>query len=299
MENTNFRSGYVSVIGRPNAGKSTLINHIVGEKVSIISRKPQTTRNKILAIYQDEESQIIFIDTPGVHTPKNKLGKYMVKTAYSSLSDSDLILLIVDGNKGESALDDRIIENLKKANLPVILLINKVDLMKKEDILGLISVFSERFQFETIIPISALKGVGLDDLLKEIKKFIPYGPQYFPDDAVTDQTERQLVSEMVREKILHYLHQEIPHGVAVMVDSMKQRENGGYHIEVTVVCERSSHKMIIIGKKGEMLKRIGSAARRDIESMLGEKCYLDIWVKVKDEWRDNEALIKNFGYVEE
>lgn len=299
MENTNFKSGFVSVIGRPNAGKSTLINHIVGEKISIISRKPQTTRNKILAIYQDEESQIILIDTPGVHTPKNKLGNYMVKAAYSSLADSDLILLIVDGNKGEAALDDRIIENLKKANLPVILLINKVDLMKKEDILALISCFSERFQFETIVPISALKGVGLVDLLKEIKKFMPYGPKYFPDDAVTDQTERQLVSEMVREKILNYLHQEIPHGVAVMVDSMNQRESGGYHIEVTVVCERSSHKMIIIGKKGEMLKRIGTSARRDIESMLGEKCFLDIWVKVKDEWRDNEAQIKNFGYVEE
>ena len=299
MENTNFRSGFVSVIGRPNAGKSTLINHIVGEKVSIISRKPQTTRNKILAIYQDEESQVVFIDTPGLHTPKNKLGNYMVKAAYSSLADCDLILLIVDGNKGEAALDERIIENLKKANMPVILLINKVDLMKKEGILSLIASFSERYPFETIIPISALKGEGLEDLLIEIKKFMPYGPQYFPDDAVTDQTERQLVSEMVREKILNYLHQEIPHGVAVMVDSMKQRENGGFHIEVTVVCERSSHKMIIIGKKGEMLKRIGSAARHDIETMLGEKCYLDIWVKVKDEWRDNEALIKNFGYIEE
>ena len=289
----NFKSGFVTVIGRPNVGKSTLINKLVGQKVAIVSNRPQTTRNKITAVYQDDESQIVFVDTPGIHTPKNKLGDFMVKSAYSALSDMDAVVFMVDASR--DITDMNIINKLQSMNAALILVINKVDLVPKENILGIIAKYSELCNFDEIIPVSAEKKDGLDLLVDTIKKTLPYGPKYFPDDMVTDQPERQIVSEIIREKVLRFLRQEVPHGTAVEITTMHSEDNLS-KINATIFVEKSGHKLILIGKGGDMIKKIGTSARYEIEKLLGCKVHLELWVKVKDDWRNNEAQIKNFGF---
>ncbi len=289
----NFKSGFITVIGRPNVGKSTLINKIIGQKVAIVSNKPQTTRNKITAVYQDDESQIVFVDTPGIHNPKNKLGNFMVKAAFSAMEDMDAVLFMVDASK--DITDQNIIKKLQSVKCAVILVINKVDLVPKEKILEIIAKYCDICNFDEVIPISAEKNDGVDLLVDTIKNVLPYGPKYFPDDMVTDQPERQIVSEMIREKILRFLRQEIPHGTAVEITTMKT-EGDLCKINATIFVERDSHKRIIIGSGGDMMKKIGTSARREIEKFLGCKVHLELWVKVKDDWRNNEAQIKNFGF---
>ena len=295
--NNKFHSGFVSLIGRPNVGKSTLMNLIIGEKIAIMSGKPQTTRNRIQAILTTENSQIIFIDTPGIHKPKSKLGNYMVKSAESTFSDADIILYLIEPYEKIKDSDAAIIEKLKKTGSPVFLLINKVDTVEKPELLKVMDSYSRQYAFAEIIPVSALKGTNKDTLLKTIESYLPEGPRFFPDDMITDQPERQITAELIREKALYLLQEEIPHGIAVEITSMKQRENMALvDIEATIYCERDSHKGIIIGKHGAMLKKIGSNARRDIERLLGSPVNLQLWVKVKKDWRDSDMLLKNFGY---
>ena len=292
----NFKSGFVTVIGRPNVGKSTLINSIVGQKVAIVSNKPQTTRNKITAIYADDVSQIVFVDTPGIHTPKNKLGAVMVKSAYSALSDMDAVVFMVDASK--DITDENIIKRLQTVKVPMILAINKIDIVPKEKLLGIIAKYSGLCSFDEVIPISAQKKDGVKLLVDTIRKFLPYGPKYYPDDQVTDQPERQIVSEMIREKILRFLLQEVPHGTAVEITAMKN-EKDLCRINATIYVEKPGHKLILIGKGGEMIKKIGTSARIEIEKFLDKKVHLELWVKVKDDWRNNEAQIRNFGFKSE
>ena len=292
----NFKSGFVTVIGRPNVGKSTLINSVVGQKVAIVSNKPQTTRNKITAIYADDDSQIVFLDTPGIHNPKNKLGAVMVKSAYSALSDMDAVVFMVDASK--DITDENIIKRLQTIKSPMILAINKIDIVPKEKLLGIIAKYSALCSFDEVIPISAQKKDGVGLLVDTIKKFLPYGPKYFPDEQVTDQPERQIVAEMIREKVLRFLLQEVPHGTAVEITTMKN-EKDICKINATIYVEKSGHKMILIGKGGEMIKKIGTSARIEIEKFLDKKVHLELWVKVKDDWRNNEAQIRNFGFKSE
>ena len=293
----NFKSGFVAIIGRPNVGKSTLMNHLIGQKIAITSKKPQTTRNKIQTVYTCEDGQIIFLDTPGIHKAKNKLGEYMVNVAEQTLKDVDVILWLVEPTTYIGAGEKHIAEQLQKTSLPVILVINKVDTVKKEDILQVIDNYRKLYDFAEIIPVSALKGENTDDLLQAMMKYLPTGPQYYDEDTITDQPERQIVAEMIREKALRNLSDEIPHGIAVAIDRMHERPNGGIiDIDATIVCERNSHKGIIIGKQGAMLKKIGSQARADMEALLDCKVNLKLWVKVKKDWRDSDFLIKNFGY---
>lgn len=292
----NFKSGFVTVIGRPNVGKSTLINSIVGQKVAIVSNKPQTTRNKITAIYADDVSQIVFVDTPGIHNPKNKLGAVMVKSAYSALSDMDAVIFMVDASK--DITDENIIKRLQTVKVPMILAINKIDIVPKKKLLGIIAKYSGLCSFDEVIPISAQKKDGVKLLVDTIRKFLPYGPKYYPDDQVTDQPERQIVSEMIREKILRFLLQEVPHGTAVEITAMKN-EKDICKINATIYVEKPGHKMILIGKGGEMIKKIGTSARIEIEKFLDKKVHLELWVKVKDDWRNNEAQIRNFGFKSE
>lgn len=292
-----FKSGFVSIIGRPNVGKSTLMNTLIGEKVAIMSNKPQTTRNRIQTVLTREDFQAIFIDTPGIHTPKNKLGEYMVKAATTTLNEVDAIFYLVEADPFIGKLDQEIIEHLKTVNTPVFLCINKIDSVSKEIVLQTIDVYSKAYDFKEIIPISAYERTNVEAILKCIPNYLPEGPQFFPDDMLTDQPERQIVAEIIREKALHLLDKEIPHGIAVEIDSMKRREKGNMvDIEATIVCERDSHKRIIIGKQGQMIKEIGSKARYDIERLLGSKIYLTLWVKIKKNWRDSDFLIKNYGY---
>lgn len=291
----NYRSGYVSIIGCPNVGKSTLLNSILGEKVAIVTSKPQTTRNRIIGIKTLSDAQIIFIDTPGIHKPKHKLGEKMVKTAVDSFKEVDLILFMVEPiepKKGEM----EIINLLKKINIPVFLLINKIDTVKKPNLLILIEHFSKLYPFKEIIPISALKFDGIDLLLQKIYDYLPFGPKYYPDDLLTDQLERFMVSEIIREKIMNLTEEEIPHSVAVEVSEWKERENGLITIRCNIYVEREGQKAIIIGKKGTMLKSIGSSARIDIERLLNTKVFLELWVKVKRNWRNDNQLLKELGY---
>ncbi len=291
-----FYSGFVSIIGRPNVGKSTLLNRFVGEKIAIISNKPQTTRNKIQAILTNNDYQIIFIDTPGIHKPKSKLGSVMNNAAENSTKDVDAILLLVNPVEKISDSDKEIIEKLKKSRSPVFLVINKIDTVGKAAILAIIDEYSRLYDFKAIVPISALNGENIDSLLNEIKLCLPQGPKYFPADMVTDQPERQIAAELIREKALYLLDEEVPHGVAVEITSMKKRQDKNLvDIEATIYCERDSHKGIIIGKGGLMLKNIGSRSRADIEMILGSPVNLQLWVKVKKDWRDNDFLIRNFG----
>ncbi len=297
-KNKNFKSGFVSIVGMPNVGKSTLLNMIAGQKIAIISDKPQTTRNKILAIHTTEDEQIVFTDTPGIHKPHNKLGEVMVKSANESMSDVDVILFCVDATKEIQKTERSIAENIKAKGLPCILVINKIDMVKKEELLPLIADYSNLHEFDAIVPISAKEGDGLEILLNNIRQYIPEGPQFYYDDMVTDQPEKQIAAEIIREKLLWLLDKEIPHGIAIEIERMKENKNLTA-INANIYCEKGSHKGIIIGKNGEMLKKIGSMARADIEKMLDKKVYLELWVKVKPDWRNSNAMIKNFGFTEE
>ena len=297
MENNAFKSGFVTLIGRPNVGKSTLMNCIIGQKIAITSNKPQTTRNRIQTVYTSEEGQIVFLDTPGIHKAKNKLGDYMVTVAEKTLSEVDVILWLGEPSNFIGAGERHIIEQLKKGKTPVILVINKIDTVKKEQLLEYIDTYRKEYDFAEIVPVSALKAENIKELLKCIMKYLPYGPAFYDEDTVTDQPVRQIVAELIREKTLRLLSDEIPHGVAVSIESMKYKKNI-VDIEATIFCERDSHKGIIIGKNGAMLKKIGSMARRDIEELLEKQANLQLWVKVKKDWRDSDFLLKNFGYQE-
>lgn len=295
--NADFKSGFAAIIGRPNVGKSTLMNHLIRQKIAITSRKPQTTRNKIQTVYTDERGQVVFLDTPGIHKAKNKLGEYMVNVAQRTFKDADVILWLVEPTNFIGAGERHIAEQLKLCKLPVILVINKVDTVKKSEVAGFIESYRNICNFAEIVPVSALRSQNLDTLLECIFKYLPYGPQFYDEDTVTDQPQRQIVAEMIREKALRTLDEEIPHGIAVTIDRMKERSQGNLvDIDATIICERDSHKGIIIGKQGAMLKKIGSAARFEIEKMLDMKVNLKLWVKVKKDWRDSDYLIKNFGY---
>ena len=292
-----FKSGFVTLIGRPNVGKSTLMNMLIGEKISIISSKPQTTRNKIQTILTTDNAQVVFIDTPGLHTAKSKLGEYMVKSAETTMNDVDLVLYLIEPFEKIKDSDKAILDRLKNVTTPVFLVINKIDTINKEELFKVISSYKEVYDFKEIIPISALKQQNKKDLLKHIEKYLPEGPKYFPEDMITDQPEKQIVSEIIREKALYLLQEEIPHGIAVEITSMKKRkEKDIYDIDATIYCERDSHKGIIIGKQGSMLKKIGTNARKDIQRFLGTSINLQLWIKVKKGWRDNDFLLKNFGY---
>ncbi|MCI9216058.1 GTPase Era [Lachnospiraceae bacterium 42-17] len=294
----NFKSGFVTLIGRPNVGKSTLMNYLIGQKIAITSNKPQTTRNRIQTVLTTEEGQIVFVDTPGIHKAKNKLGEYMVNVAEKTLSEVDVVLWLVEPVTYIGAGEQHIAKQLSKVKTPVILVINKTDSVKREDVLASITSYKDIVSFAEIVPVSARTGENAGELLKVIMKYLPYGPQFYDEDTVTDQPERQIVAEIVREKALHSLQDEIPHGIAVAIDRMKIK-NKIMHIDATIICERDSHKGIIIGKQGNMLKKIGSTARYEIEKMLDIKVNLKLWVKVKKDWRDSDYLMKNFGYREE
>ncbi len=292
-----FQSGFVSLVGRPNVGKSTLMNHFIGEKIAIISNKPQTTRNKITSILTRDNFQCIFIDTPGIHKPKHKLGEYMVKSAENALNEIDVVLMLIEPTEKVLEKDKYVMEYLKNVKTPVILVINKIDTIEKEKLFQVIDNYRQIYDFAEVVPISAIKGQNTQELLEVIQKYLPEGPQYFPDDMVTDQPERQIVSEIIREKALHLLQDEIPHGIAVEIMSMKKRADKNLvDVEATIYCEKESHKGIVIGKQGNMLKKIGSRARIDVERLLGSPIYLQLWVKVKKDWRDSDFLLKNFGY---
>lgn len=296
-QNAAFKSGFATLIGRPNVGKSTLMNCLIGQKIAITSNKPQTTRNRIQTVYTSEEGQIVFLDTPGIHKAKNKLGDYMVGVAEKTMSEVDVILWLVEPSNFIGAGERHIIEQLQKTATPVILVINKIDTVKREQLLGYIDTYRKEYDFAEIVPVSALKAENTEELIKCIMKYLPYGPAFYDEDTVTDQPMRQIVAELIREKALRLLEEEIPHGVAVSIESMKFRKNI-VDIEATIVCERDSHKGIIIGKGGSMLKRIGSMARPEIEDMLEKQVNLQLWVKVKKDWRDSDFLLKNFGYNE-
>ena len=296
MEYTK-KSGFATLVGRPNVGKSTLMNHLIGQKIAITSDKPQTTRNRIQTVYTDERGQIIFLDTPGIHKAKNKLGEYMVNVAEHTLKEVDVILWLVEPTTFIGAGERHIAEQLNRVKTPVILVINKIDTVKNQDeILTFINAYKDICPFAEIVPVSALRKRNTDVLLEQIFKYLPYGPQYYDEDTVTDQPMRQIAAELIREKALRLLSDEIPHGIAVTIEKMKERENGIMDIEASIICEKDSHKGIIIGKGGSMLKKIGSAARREIEDMMETQVNLQLWVKVRREWRDSEIYMKNYGY---
>ena len=292
----DFKSGFVTLIGRPNVGKSTLMNYLIGQKIAITSNKPQTTRNRIQTVLTTDEGQIVFVDTPGIHKAKNKLGEYMVNVAEKTLNEVDVVLWLVEPTTFIGAGEQHIAKQLQRVKTPVILVINKVDSVKREEILPAIAAYKDIYDFADIVPVSARSGDNTDELLRVIMKYLPYGPQFYDEDTVTDQPERQIVAELIREKALRSLNEEVPHGIAVSIDQMKARNRKLIDIDATIICERDSHKGIIIGKQGAMLKKIGSQARPEIEDMLGKKVNLKLWVKVKKDWRDSDFLIKNFGY---
>ena len=296
----NFKSGFVTIIGRPNVGKSTLMNRLIGQKIAITSNKPQTTRNRIQTVYTDmEKGQIIFLDTPGIHKAKNKLGEYMVNVAEKTLGEVDVVLWIVEPTNYVGAGEQHIVEQLKKTTTPVILIINKVDMVEKEKVLEYIDTYRKLYDFAEIIPTSALRRQNMQDVIDSIFKYLPYGPQFYDEDNITDQPERAICAEITREKALHALNDEIPDGIVVGIDQMKERKGGIIDIDATIVCEKDSHKGIIIGKQGAMLKKIGTNARYEMERLLDAKVNLQLWVKVKKDWRDSDFLIKNFGYRED
>ena len=294
----DYKSGFVTLIGRPNVGKSTLMNYLIGQKIAITSKKPQTTRNRIQTVLTTEEGQIVFVDTPGIHKAKNKLGEYMVHVAERTLNEVDVVLWLVEPTTFIGAGEQHIAKQLAKVTTPVVLVVNKSDMVKKEELLPCIAKYNEVYDFADIVPVSARTGDNTQELLKVIMKYLPYGPQFYDEDTITDQPERQIVAELIREKALHCLNEEIPHGIAVSIDRMKARRKI-MDIDATIVCERDSHPGIIIGKQGARLKKIGSTARYEIERLLGCKVNLQLWVKVKKDWRDSDFLIKNFGYQED
>ena len=298
MDTQNKKSGFVTLIGRPNVGKSTLMNKLIGQKIAITSNKPQTTRNRIQTVYTSDEGQIVFVDTPGIHKAKNKLGEYMVNVAEKTLNEVDVILWLVEPTNFIGAGERHIAEQLAKVKTPKFLIINKVDTVKKEEILQFIDTYRKVLEFDEIIPVSALKGTNTDEVIAEIFKYLPYGPMFYDEDTVTDQPMRQIAAELIREKALRCLDEEIPHGIAVYIDRMEERtgKKSIIDIDATIVCERESHKGIIIGKQGVMLKKIGQAARYEIEKMMEIQINLKLWVKVRKEWRDSDIQLKNFGY---
>ena len=295
MENNSFKSGFAALIGRPNVGKSTLMNCLIGQKIAITSNKPQTTRNRIQTVYTDAESQIVFVDTPGIHKAKNKLGDYMTSVAEKSIGDVDVVLFLVEPTDYIGAGEHHIIEKLKKTKAPVFLIVNKIDTVKRDDLLRIITNYTKEFDFTEVIPVSALKADNTGELIKCIKKYLPYGEPFYDEDTVTDQPIKQIVAELIREKALKCLDEEIPHGIAVTIERMDFKPNI-VDIDATIICEKDSHKGIIIGKQGQMLKKIGSAARYEIEDLIENQANLQLWVKVKSNWRDSDMLIKNYGY---
>lgn len=292
-----FKSGFVTIIGRPNVGKSTLMNHLIGQKIAITSNKAQTTRNRIQTVYTCEQGQIIFLDTPGINQAKNKLGEYMLSAVDTALSEMDVVLWLVEPTTYIGRGEQAIIERLKKVHTPVLLIINKIDTVEKEAVEQAVKTYQEAYAFDAIIPVSALRNRNTEEVLHKILKYLPEGPQYYDEDTITDQPERQIMAEIIREKALRCLEHEIPHGIAVVIERMKDRPAGNIvDIDATIICERDSHKGIIIGKQGAMLKKIGTQARVDMEKLLDTKVNLKLWVKVKKDWRDSEYLLKNFGY---
>ena len=301
MDNlSTYKSGFVAIIGRPNVGKSTLMNHLIGQKIAITSSKAQTTRNRIQTVYTDDEGQIVFLDTPGINKAKNKLGEYMMNVAYSTLNEVDIVMWIVEPTTFIGAGERHIIDVLSKVNTPVVLVINKTDTVDKQAVADAINTYKEVHDFDAIVPVSALRGHNQAELIKTLKRLLPFGPQFYDEDTITDQPERQIVAEMIREQALRQLDKEIPHGIAVVIDRMKERPDGScMDIEATIICERDSHKGIIIGKQGAMLKKIGTKARISMENLLDMKVNLKLWVKVKKDWRDSDTLLRNYGYREE
>lgn len=297
--NDTYKSGFVAIIGRPNVGKSTLMNQLIGQKIAITSSKAQTTRNRIQTVYTSDEGQIVFLDTPGINRAKNKLGEYMLKVAEGTLNEVDVVMWIVEATTFIGAGERYIIEQLERVKTPIIIVVNKIDAVSEEEVFKAISTYKDACSHAEIVPVSALKGKNKDELIKTLFKYLPYGPQFYDEDTITDQPERQIVSELIREQALRLLDKEIPHGIAVVIDSFKERRNARgpiTDIDATIICERDSHKGIIIGKGGEMLKKIGTNARYEIEKQLDMKVNLKLWVKVKKEWRDSDILLKNFGY---
>ncbi|MCM3619101.1 GTPase Era [Sutcliffiella horikoshii] len=296
----NYKSGFVSIIGRPNVGKSTFLNRVIGQKIAIMSDKPQTTRNKIQGVFTQDDAQIVFLDTPGIHKPKHKLGDFMMKVAQNTLKEVDLVLFMINAKEGLGKGDEFIIEKLKETSTPVYLVINKIDGVHPDDLLPLMETYKGLYPFKEIVPISALQGNNVEVLLDQIKKFLPEGPQYYPADQVTDHPERFIVAELIREKVLHLTREEVPHSIAVAIDSMKKRENKDMvDIQATVVVERDSQKGIVIGKQGKVLKEVGQKARVDIEALLGSKVFLELWVKVQKDWRNKQSQLRDFGFNED
>ncbi|WP_454015499.1 GTPase Era [Bacillus sp. Marseille-Q7846] len=299
MNRKGYKSGFVSIIGRPNVGKSTFLNRIIGQKIAIMSDKPQTTRNKIQGVYTENDSQVIFIDTPGIHKPKHKLGDFMVKMAQTTLKEVDIVLFMVNAVEGFGRGEEFIIEKLKETKQPVFLVINKIDQLHPEQLLELIDQYRKLHEFAEIVPISALDGNNVGALIGTIKKYLPEGPQYYPDNQVTDHPERFIIAELIREKVLHLTREEVPHSVAVVIDAIQKREGGAVYINATIVVERPSQKGIIIGKQGKMLKEVGKRARFDIEALLGSKVFLEVWVKVQKDWRNKMSQLRDLGFRED
>jgi GTPase len=300
MNKEGYKSGFVSIVGRPNVGKSTFLNRVIGQKIAIMSDKPQTTRNKIQGVYTTDDAQIIFIDTPGMHKPKHKLGDFMMKVALNALKEVDLILFMINAEEGFGRGDAFIIEQLKEVNTPVFLVINKIDKVHPDDLLPLIDQYKDLYPFAEIIPISALQGNNIETLVEQIKKYLPEGPQYYPPDQITDHPERFIIAELIREKALHLTREEVPHSIAVVVETIERREDSDtVYVGAVIIVERDSQKGIIIGKQGRMLKEIGQRARVDIEALLGSKVFLELWVKVQKDWRNRLAQLRDFGFREE
>lgn len=295
MEN-NFKSGFISIIGRPNVGKSTFMNRVVGKKIAIMSDKPQTTRNKIQGIYTDDQKQMIFIDTPGIHKPKHRLGDFMVRLAESSLNEVDVVLFMINAEEGYGKGDQYIIDRLNKTSRPVFLIINKVDLIQPDDLFPLINQYKDTYDFKEIFPISALEGNNVNQLLEKINAYLPEGPKYYDETQVTDHPEQFIMAELIREKVLHLTREEIPHSITVVIENIEKRKSNAIFIQAAIITERSTQKAILIGKQGSMLKEIGKKARMDIENMLGSKVYLELWVKVQKDWRNNQNRLNQYGF---
>ncbi|MEC5422223.1 GTPase Era [Virgibacillus sp. C22-A2] len=296
MENNEFKSGFVAIIGRPNVGKSTFMNQVIGQKIAIMSDKAQTTRNKIQGVLTQDDSQIIFIDTPGIHKPKHRLGDFMVKAAVNSLNEVDAVLFMIDAKDGYGRGDQYILDLLQRVKSPVYLIINKIDLIHPDDLFPLIDRYKDKLKFEEVIPISALEGNNVTHLLDLLKTKLPEGPQYYPEDQVTDHPERFIISELIREKVLQLTREEIPHSIAVVIENIEKRDSQSVLIQATIVTERKTQKGILIGKQGSMLKNIGKNARKDIEALLGTKIYLELWIKVKKDWRNKESQLHEYGF---
>lgn len=299
-ENNAYKSGFISIIGRPNVGKSTFLNRVIGQKIAIMSDKPQTTRNKVQGVLTTNDAQYIFIDTPGIHKPKHKLGDFMMKVAQNTLKEVDVILFMVNAAEGFGRGEEFILEKFQSVRTPIFLVINKIDQVHPDDLMKIIDTYREKYEFSEIVPISALEGNNVETLLEQIRNYIPEGPQYYPADRVTDHPERFIVSELIREKVLHLTREEIPHSIAVLIDKMERRdEKDVVHVMATIVVERDSQKGIVIGKQGKLLKEIGQRARRDIENLLGSKVFLELWVKVQKDWRNKMSQLRDFGFRED